>query len=171
MKKYITILALFAVAAFGLAGCAILDSAFTSKVAVYDQSGQPVLNADGTQMYIYEESALVKSIIDGSKSAGGPWYWVGSGIALFAGAYVSYKNGKNKGLIVADAIAQGVDIYRDQLDAVKGGSVAGDKLVSAIETVAVGTKVEEEVNNTILKATTPDKVIANKISFDDYIKG
>lgn len=169
MKKYLTIIALATLTGLGLSGCAVLDSAFTQKVAVYDESGQPVLNADGTQKYIYEESAFVESIIEGSKAAGGPWYWVGSGIALFAGAYVSYKNGKNKGLIVADAIAEGVDIYRDQLDAVKGGDVAGDKLVDTIKTVASGTKVESEVNKVLSKTTTPDKAIAGKITFDEFV--
>lgn len=171
MKKYIAITAIAAASIFGLSGCAFTDAILTEKVAVYDQAGNPVLNEDGTQKYIYTESSLVTTFADTTKAVGGIWYWIGSAITVAAGVYTGFRNGKNKGLVVADAIAKGVDAYRDQLDTVKGGAVAGDKLISAIETVAVGTKVEKEVNDTILKATTPDKVVANKISFDDYIKG
>ena len=168
MKKYITILLLSITVA--LSGCAVGDALFTSKVAVYDENGQPVLNEDGTQKYIYEQSDLVTAFVDGTKSVGGIWYWVGSGVAMVAGAYVSYRNGKNKGLIVADTIAAGVDAYRDQLDQVEGGSVAGDKLIQAIDTAASGTSVQAEVKSVIAKTTTPDKTANSTITFEQYIK-
>lgn len=168
MRKHITILLILATAT--LSGCAVGDALLTTKVAVYDENGQPVLNEDGTQKYIYEQSDIVTAFVDGTKSAGGVWYWVGSGVAMVAGAYVSYRNGKNKGLIVADTIAAGVDAYRDQLDQVEGGSVAGDKLIQAIDTAASGTKVSTEVKNIIAKNTTPDKVANSTITFEQYIK-
>ena len=170
MKKYIAITAIAAASIFGLSGCAFTDAILTEKVAVYDQAGNPVLNEDGTQKYIYTESALVTTIADTSKAAGGIWYWIGSAITVVAGVYTGFRNGKNKGLVVADAIAKGVDAYRDQLDTVKGGAVAGDKLVSAIQTAAAKNSVLKEVDTAIAAATTPDKVVNSQITFEQFTK-
>lgn len=170
MKKYIAITALAAASIFGLSGCAFTDAILTEKVAVYDQTGNPVLNEDGTQKYIYTESALVTTIADTTKSVGGIWYWIGSAITVAAGVYTGFRNGKNKGLVVADAIAKGVDAYRDQLDTVKGGAIAGDKLVSAIQTAAAKDHVLEEVDTTIAATTTPDKIVNSHITFEQFTK-
>ena len=170
MKKYIAITAFAVASIFGLSGCAFTDAILTEKVAVYDQAGNPVLNEDGTQKYIYTESALVTTVADASKAAGGIWYWIGSAITVAAGVYTGFRNGKHKGLVVADAIAQGVDAYRDQLDTVKGGAVAGEKLVSAIYNAAAKEKVLNEVDTAIVAATTPDKIVNSQITFEQYTK-